>query len=243
MTTDSRPGPPRSPALARFARAVACLLLVAGAVIAASDAPAQAAAYRYWSYWWAPDGAWDFAAAGPASSIPADGSVEGWHFGITSITGTATDAPGVNPVDAFARACGSVPPSMGTKRIALVIDPGSPADAPAGQQPGQVRLACAQVPVEANGYQALRSVAPVRTEDGLVCGIDDYPIGECAEAVAAPPASAAPRSPSPQSAAVEQPRPAQAEVLGDLVGPLPLVIGGLAIGAMLGFIWRRRKAT
>ena len=206
---------------------------------------AQAATYRYWSYWWASGDAWTFATAGPGTSIPEDGSVEGWHFGRTALAGTATDEPGIAPQAAFARACGSVPSRRGIKRVALVIDPGLAADAPSDEQPGPLHVECAQVPLDASGYQALHSVARVRTDGGLVCGIDDYPLTECADVVDEAP-EAVPSS-SPTDPFVTADRGPAAEgastSMADPVGPLPVIIGGLAIGTMLGFVWRRRKST
>ncbi|MBU6243982.1 MAG: hypothetical protein KGP12_02075 [Actinomycetales bacterium] len=243
MKSNSTPGRGRWAVLGPRARSAAGCLLVASAAMVAGTVPAQAASYRYWSYWWTADGAWTFATAGPSSSVPGDGSVEGWHFGVTSVAGTATDAPRVDPLDAFAGACGSVAPAPGTKRVALVIDPGVPADAPDGQLPGEPRLACAQVPMEATGYQALRSVAAVRTEDGLLCGIDGYPLTGCADVVADQARATAPPAPDPP-ATLDQGTASQASgpPPSSSVGPMPLILGGLAIGAMLGFIWRRRRS-
>jgi len=230
-----------------------------------SGAPiAQATMYRYWTYWWADGSTWTFATAGPASALPEDGSVEGWRFGIAGLTGDAKKAPAVDPSDAFARACATTPAEQGRKRVALVIDPGTPEHAPANEQPGQLILACASTELSASGYQVLRSITEVRTDDGLVCAIGGYPATGCAEPVdtdeldtdelgtdeldtgeldtdhvaagalpVAAPGSAAPTSsPAPDS----NPAPDSSSP-----GPVPLVVAGLAIGAMIGFIWRRRR--
>ncbi|MSY39261.1 MAG: hypothetical protein F2641_07420, partial [Actinobacteria bacterium] len=36
---------------------------------------AQAASYRYWTYWTTNNGVWEFRQIGPAANIPADGAV------------------------------------------------------------------------------------------------------------------------------------------------------------------------
>lgn len=222
-----------------------------------SGAPiAQATMYRYWTYWWAQGSTWTFATAGPASALPEDGSVQGWRFGIAGLTGGAKKAPAVDPSDAFARACATTPTQQGRKRVALVIDPGIPEHAPANEQPGQLILACARTELSASGYQVLRSITEVRTEGGLVCAIGGYPATGCAEPVdpgeldtdqvdtdqvdAGAIPVAAPGSASPTSSPAPDSNPAPDS---SSPGPVPLVVAGLAIGAMIGFIWRRRRPT
>jgi len=224
--------------MARRGAALAAALALAGTGATA----AQAASYRYWSYWWAEQGAWTFATAGPASVVPVDGSIQGWRFGVTGVVGGSADAPAVDPSDAFTRACAKTATSPGRKRVAVVIDPGSAEAAPSGERPGALVLACTSIEESATGYQVLRSITEVRTEDGLVCAVGGYPSVGCAEPVedaepTSDPPSAQAAEPSPPTAepATVPDRTAQA-------GPLPLIVAGLAIGAMLGFIWRRRRA-
>ena len=59
-------------------RAAAALAAAVVAIVLVTS-PAQAAAYRYWTYWQAPVGAaaWTFGTQGPGTSVPADGAVEG----------------------------------------------------------------------------------------------------------------------------------------------------------------------
>ncbi len=160
------------------ASALALLVVVAVAVAVAS--PARAAAYRYWTYWQAPAGAtaWVFATQGPGTSVPADGSVEGWAFGVTTDSANPDDAPG--PAPDFDAVCGQTPPQPDRKRVALVVDPGAAAFAPDGQAPPATIGTCVLAPEDASGYEILRSVTEVRIEDGLVCGVAGYPTGECA---------------------------------------------------------------
>lgn len=236
----SRLGSTRVPRGGQTSRmAVVLGALVIAALVGAG--PAQAASYRYWSYWWVQDGIWAFATAGPASSMPADGSVEGWHFGITPESGG--EPPGFDAAAAFDQACGSTPTEAGSKRVALAVDPGRPEDAPPNSQaPGPPTLTCVVIEDDANGYQVLRSRGPVRTEDGLICGIADYPSVGCADVVesaASEPstATASPRvSGSPTATASDN---GQGESTG--ANAIPLVVAGLAIGALAGFAWRRRR--
>jgi hypothetical protein len=174
--------------------ALALVLFAVGLVAAPA---AQAIAYRYWTYWQGSPAGWTFATAGPATTVPADGSIEGWRFAVTTQAGRAGDAPAI--ASDFAAICGSTAPTDGKKRVALVIDPGPAAIAPEGQAPPTAVASCVLAAPDATGYQVLRSVASVRTEGGLICGIAEYPTGECAPVIddaVANPATPAPTSPS-----------------------------------------------
>lgn len=143
-------------------------------------APAQAAAYRYWSYWQAAPGAtaWSFATQGPATAIPADGAVEGWRFGLAESATVGDDAP-ASPPD-FDAVCAETAPADGMKRVALVIDAGEAQIAPVGQTPPALAVACVLAEPEATGFDVLTSVVGVRTERGLICALAGYPEAECA---------------------------------------------------------------
>ena len=151
--------------------ASASLAFLVMATIAAPAATADPA-YRYWSYWTVRDGAWSFATTGPALSVPADGSVEGWHFVITGAQGTSADAPNRGAATAFTDVCGSTESVPDRKRVALVVDFGQPADAPRGETPRPMSATCVVAPVDATGADVLQSAAPMRVDNGLVCGID-----------------------------------------------------------------------
>jgi hypothetical protein len=69
---------------------------------------------------------------------------------------------------------------LDSKRVALVVDPGPGAIAPDGQPPPAPITTCVVAEPAAPGYDILRAAATVRTEDGLVCAIADYPAAECA---------------------------------------------------------------
>lgn len=174
----------------RLAALVALSLALSGVLAVALSTPAQAAAYRFWSYWQGSSGSWTFSQAGPSAVLPADGTVEGWRFGITTEAGTADAAPRIEA--SFEALCGQTAPAEGSKRVGLVIDFGDAAEAPGGETPPTAIATCALVPVDANGYAVLRSVAQVRTESGMVCGVDGYPARECAAVVDDPAPVASP---------------------------------------------------
>lgn len=223
-------------------------LAVAVLVAVGMAGSAQAAAYRYWTYWQGGSGTWAFASAGPASTIPPDGSVEGWRFAVTTSIGGAADAPATTA--SFEEICAGTPAQADRKRVALVIDPGPQDIAPEGQQPPAATTVCIVAEPDATGYQVLRSAATVRTDGGLICAIDDYPAGECApvvdlpdeaDAAAASPASASPASASPEPTSATAMDPGAPETSGAGGAPwlTAAVMGLVVVAAML--VWRRRR--
>ncbi|SHL07336.1 SCO2322 family protein [Actinacidiphila paucisporea] len=152
--------------------------------------PAHAAGYRYWSYWLRSGTGWTYAQTGPAMHIPADGSVEGWRFAVSQDAAAKAAQPR-GSAD-FARVCAGRPAVPGRKRVALLIDPGTPADAPdTATPPPAVRTACAQIPSNASSADALAAVAkPLRYNSaGIVCAITGYPATGCGDEVSATPHS------------------------------------------------------
>ena len=225
---------------ARLMTAIATLV-VAMAVILGVAGPAHAAGYRYWTYWLGGTGSWAFAMAGPASTIPADGSVEGWRFAVSTTVGTAVDAPRIDA--SFDVICGSTPSRGDRKRVALVLDFGSASIAPQGQTPPAPLTTCVVAETDATGYQVLRSVATIRTDAGLICAIADYPTGECAtivEDLAEATASVAPPSASPATttpAVALEPRP-----VAPSSGAPWLTAAVIAFLAIVGLVlWTRRR--
>ena len=156
---------------------------VATVVALFAFAPAAHAdsAYRYWSYFTSSDGTWTYAMKGPADLVPADGTVDGWRFAVTSDAMATPPNPTAAPD--FATLCKDVPAEAGKKRVGLVIDAGPAAVAPAGETPLNQSVACTVVPVDATGLQVLESLDKVRLDKGLVCGIDGYPATECSPTV------------------------------------------------------------
>jgi len=188
-------------------------------------------AYRYWTYWQVSDSQWMFAQAGPASTTPANGSVEGWRFGISSSRADQTMTPQFTASTAFEVICANETAPVGMKRVALVIDPGLKQHAPRGESPGAVFTQCVQIQEGANGYDVLRQAQPVRTDNGLICAINNYPRQECAAVV---------DGSAMQSSAVDAAITIQTS---DSTSPLPLIVGALFIGALGGLIWKLRKRT
>lgn len=207
--------------------------LLVGVLLAAIFAStAQAAAYRYWTYWKVAGPSWEFAQAGPAGTTPADGSVEGWRFAVSATSGDQSNAPGIDPVAAFEEICATTAPVEGSKRVALVVDPGSAGDAPPGEAPGPVKTYCTVTPLDASGYDVLRSAGPVRVGEGLVCGIAGYPARECAEVVDQTQAEPATDAPAVQAPAPQEQSSAVPVIIG---------VGTLGVLAILAWQLRRRR--
>lgn len=163
-------------------RAIAILVGAAALTMfaVALDAdPAHASAYRYWTYWQATEGgAWTFGQQGPGTAVPQDGDVEGWSFRVSAEGGSQEASPSSAPD--FAELCGSIQGGEGTKRVGLIIDPGPASIAPSGEVPIEAVATCVTAEVDATGYDVLRSVVEVRTDNGLICALGGYPEKECA---------------------------------------------------------------
>ncbi|WP_374986883.1 SCO2322 family protein [Streptomyces fradiae] len=178
------------------------------AAVPAAAGTAHAAGYRYWSFWeGGADGksaTWAYATQGPATLRPADGAVNGYRFAVST---DSADADRPRHAPDFAAICAGTPAAPGTKRVALVVDFGVPADAPAGEAPPGPRTACARVAPDATAAEALAAVAaPLRyNSQALLCGISGYPRQGCGEQVdtaARPPSSPPdPASPAPGATA------------------------------------------
>jgi hypothetical protein len=170
-----------TPVLRRRAAAGAAAVLAT--LLAA--APAQASAYRYWSFWSWCGGTWAYQQQGPALYVPPDGSVDGWRFALSPDGGRDAARPGGTV--AFAALCSATPARAGHKRVAVVLDFGTAADAPAGAgTPPAARSACASVPTTATSAEVLAALAPPLRYDtaGILCAIAGYPRAGCGEAVA-----------------------------------------------------------
>ncbi len=159
-------------------------LMFAALVVTGSAGTAHAAdGYRYWNYFHLEDGSWAFSQVGPGDYDPQDGAVEAYRFG-TSFT-----AEGIPPrADLgelnFDTVCEGTEAPAGDKRVAVLIDYGTEADAD-GTTPPAPRAECAVVAAGADGQQVLASVADIRVEDALTCALDGYPVKGCGEPVAA----------------------------------------------------------
>ncbi|MFD9129040.1 SCO2322 family protein, partial [Kitasatospora sp. NPDC059571] len=87
--------------------------------------------------------------------------------------------------------CAAPPARADRTRVAVVLDFGTAADAPAGAgtRP-DARTGCASVPAAATSAEVLAALAPPLRYDtnGILCAIAGYPRAGCGEAVAAAPA-------------------------------------------------------
>ncbi len=179
-------------------RALLLLLLVLPVLAVPVPATAGAGdagtpAVRYWSYFWGqPSGAgWQYAPTGADHEV-ADGDVLGWRY-VTAATQEPSEPLGSRPPRAsasFVSTC-PTPAPTGMVRVALVLDHGDLADAPAQQRPpAGVAAQCVVLPASPTptGADVVATVASLdRSPVGLVCAIGGYPVGECAPTVLRPP--------------------------------------------------------
>lgn len=215
-------------------------LVIAGALSVVALPAEASTAYRYWSYWNAEPGSstWQYATEGSGTHVPSDGAVEGWRFGIA---GEATRTqPSLLPD--FPSICGQVDAPAEGKRVAVVIDPGTPAEAPEGEAPGSVLTECVVTDDASTGLQILQTIANVRMDAGFVCGLNGYPARECAPLVEVPQANASATSAvpsSPDSLAAD----ATASSDSSAASGTPLITAvGISVLALVGFgIWRHRR--
>ncbi|MEU9678539.1 SCO2322 family protein [Streptomyces parvus] len=187
----------RARAAARLRVPLVSLLaaLVAASAVLLGAGSAQAAGYRYWSFWEGNGKNWEYATQGPSLLRPDDGTVQGFRFAVSEDSGDA-DQPRRAPD--FGAICADTPAEDGKKRVALVIDPGTTTDAPDGEKPPALRTACAQVAPDASSAEALAAVAkPLRYDDSaMLCAISGYPRTGCGEQVSGDSGSAKPSEPA-----------------------------------------------
>jgi hypothetical protein len=150
-------------------------LLLAGTVTTTAQAEDG---YRFWSYYQYTGGQWAFAQKGSEGVVPADGSVEGWRYAVGGAKPRVPRAAGD-----FDAICGATPAETGKKRVALVIDPGTPEDSASGEAPPPATGTCVVTDPKATGAKILAAVKPVRIEKGLTCGIGGYPATGCGDPV------------------------------------------------------------
>ncbi|MBT2899028.1 SCO2322 family protein [Streptomyces sp. McG3] len=175
----------RNPLVALLAALVAASAVLLGA------GSAEAAGYRYWSFWEGNGKNWEYATQGPSLLRPDDGAVQGFRFAVSEDSG---DAAQPRRAPDFGAICAGTPAKDGQKRVALVIDPGTAADAPDGEKPPAPRTACARVAPDASSAEALAAVAkPLRYDSSaMLCAISGYPKSGCGEQVSGEDGSAKP---------------------------------------------------
>lgn len=184
-------------------------LLLSGVVITPASAEN---AYRYWSYWQADNGAWQYAKLGPAMTKATDGGVDGWRFGVGTVQ--SANAPAIR--GDFDAICGNTTVASDQVRVAVVIDYGNEANSP------KPRAACAVIAKGLTRASALAAVAPLRMDQGFVCGIDGYPTSGCGESVDTPEAAAAPRAASRAAAPAATAATVAESAASDSVDPTPV---------------------
>ncbi|MFE5869694.1 SCO2322 family protein [Streptomyces roseifaciens] len=224
----------RGGAVAVLAALAAVLLTLLG------TAPAQAAGYRYWSFWQGSGGQWAYATQGPATARPGDGEAVGFRFAVST---DSSDAAKPRAAADFAAVCDSTPAKDGTKRVAVVLDFGTAADAPKGETPPAARTACARVGEDATAGEALAAVAkPLRYDSSaLLCAIAGYPRTGCGEQVGGAKKESRGGSAQPSPAGSEGSDGAGSGD-GD-GGPSAGLIGGIAAVVVLGAaaFWQARR--
>ena len=161
------------------------IILIASQAISMAPSNAATKGYRYWGYFQAAPGAttWTAAMTGPTVDIK-DGAVEGWSFVFSN-----DDIPSVAPsVKAnFATICANTKPTSGKKPIALVVDFGNKAYAPAGEKVQKTITRCVTTAMSSQGIDVLGQVVKVRADkSGLICGFNGYPKKECGVEVTTP---------------------------------------------------------
>ena len=233
----------RTSASAACAFGLLTVTLLAGMLAGAQTSRADSG-YRYWSYWNNSNGSWSYASEGSGTRIPADGDVEGWRFGIA---GDESFVAPSRPPD-FASICSQQSRAEGMKRIAVVIDPGSSGEAPAGEEPGPIRTECVVTNAKTTGYQVLAQIAEVRTDAGFVCGLDGYPASECAPLVETPEVTEVDSSTNLAADEVSASAPPTTARVESTSAPDPgtplLSAAAVSLVALIGFgIWRRRRHT
>ncbi|HEY3513299.1 MAG TPA: SCO2322 family protein [Kribbella sp.] len=222
------------------------LSLLAGLLLAGTVATSARAedGYRFWGYYQWTNGQWAFSQKGADAFVPADGAVEGWRFALGGAKPRVPRAAGD-----FEQICGKTPAETGKKRVALVVDPGTPEDAPAGETPGQAKGTCVVTDPKANGAKILAAAAPVRIEKGLTCGVAGYPSKGCGDQVKniKVPATDAPVTllvgPPVGSTATPAPEPMQADSSGN-GAPWTGIIIAIVVVVLLGgggFVLNRRR--
>ncbi|MEU8786068.1 SCO2322 family protein [Streptomyces sp. NPDC048637] len=220
---------------------IAGAVLLAGTVTGLAAGPAQGQEYRYWSFWDSKGGSWTYATQGPATLRPADGAVEGFRFTVGADSAAAGKPRTAAGFDAI---CRDTPAKDGRKRIGIVLDFGTAADAPGGERPPKARSECAQVSEDASAGEALAAVArPLRYDaNALLCAIAGYPKAGCAEAVNGSKGAGASAAPSAGAAGDRDGANGGGDGSGD-GGPSAGLLGGVAAVVLLGAaaVWQARR--
>ena len=176
----------------RTLKGVAAVGLLAAAALVGA-APAEATTYRYWIYWNGDSGSWKYSQIGAGGRILQDQSVDGWRFGRSAASSSAT-TPRRDP--SYSALCGAQSPVANERHVAVVIDWGTESDSP-GYATKTYCLTLPDSNNQATGAKALIAAVGggnIRTDgSGLVCAIKNYPKPpECGKTVASTPSSPRP---------------------------------------------------
>jgi hypothetical protein len=151
-------------------------LLVATAAVAGLAGPAQAEdGFQYWNYFHLENQTWAFSEVGPADHQPADGDVEGFRYGTSTVSQGIEPRADLQQVN-FDTVCADTEAAEGEKRVAVLVDYG--VDEGNGAPP-EARAECAVVAEDASTQRVLDQVADVRVEGGMTCALDGYPATGC----------------------------------------------------------------
>lgn len=221
--------------MSRRARLVVAGIFIATALspLALSTSPAHAGTYAYWSYWHDTGAGWKYSGCGAyypqGDCVPADGTIEGWRFTVSSEGG----AQPPRYSQGFDAACASTPVMQGKKRVAIVVDFGTQRDA--SDRPLLAR--CATGGASDNGGVMLQSKYAVTSSEGFVCTIESYPKSGCGEYVSGSSSSASPTTrPTVASShtPTATPRPGTsntAAVSGEVINPATSATGSASTSA------------
>ncbi|QMU68320.1 SCO2322 family protein [Streptacidiphilus sp. P02-A3a] len=181
-------------------RQIFSAVILAAAALLLSAVPASAASYRYWAFWEGTGNGWTYQQSDPNTFVPADGSVDGWRFGVSS---GSDDTAKPRTAPDFATACAHTPAVSGKKRVAVVIDYGTAADAGTGAVPPATVVRCVTLAADSSSAQLLAvSEPPLRYDaSGMLCAISGYPQSGCGQVVSGS-GTAAAASSSPGAAPV-----------------------------------------
>jgi hypothetical protein len=161
----------------QFKRNIAVIFIASIFTSLFSITPANAADYRYWTFWVTTNDSWSFANEGAGTLKATDQMVTGWKFAITGADN------GLPPTDSavFAELCPDTSEQAGTLRVAVVVDFNDQATAPEGETPPSSNVVnCVTVNEGQTAADALNAAGlEVRANDGFVCGINGYPKEEC----------------------------------------------------------------
>ena len=167
----------------QYKRNIAVIFIASIFTSLLSITPANAADYRYWTFWVTTNDSWSFANEGAGTLKATDQMVTGWKFAITGADN------GLPPTESavFAQLCPDTSEQAGTLRVAVVVDFNDQATAPEGETPPSPNVvSCVTVNEGQTAADALNAAGlEVRANDGFVCGINGYPKEECGLEIAA----------------------------------------------------------